>query len=155
MRRVAVLAQGSLQIGCIWFALFSVLLDADAASAFSFEETIKRCRQTVGRPIVRDCMSGKSGDVRGVDFDACRARAAPRVHACIREAMILAFGYAKVERVIEHCRETLGRPIVKACMIDAQPGAKRATRIANLHACRAKASPQVRGCVRRTISTTH
>jgi len=39
---------------------------------------------------------------------------------------------------LEHCRETVGRPIVAACMQQGEGG---------LEECRAKASPAVRGCV--------
>jgi hypothetical protein len=152
MRRLAVLARSSFQIGLIFLGLFSVVTGADPASAFSFDQTIERCRQTVGRPIVRACMSAKSDAVTGVDFDACRAKASPRVRACVRRAMIVAFGHAKVEQTIEHCRQTLGRPLVKACMRGGHARANGATRVANLEACRAKASPQVRACVRRTIN---
>ena len=40
----------------IWFGVASGLVGSQAASAFSFDEAIERCRQTVGRPIVRACM---------------------------------------------------------------------------------------------------
>src|SRR3569833_1229239 len=43
------------------------------------------------------------------------------------------------EAAIENCRMSVGKPIVQACM--------RAGGGANLEACRAKASPQVRACV--------
>ena len=115
------------------------------------QETIEHCRQTVGRPIVQQCMRGQG---LGADLIDCRAGASPPVRACVRQSLIAAYGQAKVERVIEHCRQTVGRPIVQACMGAAgratvegeSGGADRAI-------CRAKAWPQVRACVRRTFST--
>jgi CHAT domain-containing protein len=47
------------------------------------------------------------------------------------------------EAAIEHCRMKVGRPIVQACM----QGAGGRMGGANLEACRAKASPQVKACV--------
>lgn len=151
MRKSAILIRGSSQIGWIFIGLFSVVTTADLASAFSFDQTRERCRQTVGRPLVRACMSAKRHEVTGVDFDACRAQASPRVRACIRRAMIVAFGRSKVEQTIEHCRQTLGRPIVIACM-RGHVRVDGAARLANLDACLAKASPQVRACVRQRIT---
>jgi hypothetical protein len=127
----------------IWLAAV-LLLGSQPVSAFSFDQTIERCRKTVGRPIVMACMGAKSGEVTGVDFDACRAKARPRVRACVRRAMVAAYGSSKVEQTIEHCRQSVGRPIVKACMIT---GAA-----ASLEGCRSKASPHVRACVRINIA---
>ena len=134
----------------LWLApatcLFGLLAGSEPALAFSFDQAIERCRQSVGRPIVRACMSAKRGEVTGVDFDACRAIASPRVRACVRRAMIARFGQPHVDETIEHCRQTVGRPIVQACML----GRPRAG--AALEACRATARPKVRDCVRRTIN---
>src|ERR1700756_802926 len=58
-----------------------------------------------------------------------------------------AFALSK-EAAIEHCRMTVGRPIVQACM-RASGGA------GNLEACRAKASPQVRACVMAALNAAN
>jgi hypothetical protein len=164
MRRVAAgfIVRRSFQIGpllTVLLGLFSVLMGAEAVSAFSFDEAIERCRQTVGRPIVKACMWSRRWDVTGqsggADINACKAWATPRVRACVRTAMIAAYGRAKVEQTIEHCRQTLGRPIVKACMSGGHYGVRGANRAAYLEACRARATPQVRACVRRRLSSAH
>lgn len=161
MRRVAAgfMARRSFRIGpllTICLGLFSVLMGAEAVSAFSFDEAIERCRQTVGRPIVRACMWSRRWDVTGqsggTDLNACKAWATPRVRACVRTAMTAAYGRAKVEQTIEHCRQTLGRPIVQACMSGLRDGAKGTNRAIALETCRARATPQVRACVRRRLS---
>jgi hypothetical protein len=136
--------------------LASGVMASHPASAFSFDEAIERCRQTVGRPIVKACMWSRRWDVTGqsggADLNACKAWATPRVRACVRTAMTAAFGRAKVERTIEHCKQTLGRPIVKACMTGLRDGAIATNPAAALEACRARATPQVRSCVRRRLS---
>jgi len=153
------MARRSFQFGVlltIWFGLASGLVGSQTAAAFSFDEAIERCRQTVGRPIVRACMWSRrwdaTGQSGGANLNACKAWATPRVRACVRTAMTAAFGRAKVEQTIEHCRQTLGRPIVKACMSSLRDSAIATNRAAALEACRARATPQVRSCVRRRLS---
>ncbi|WP_339027478.1 CHAT domain-containing protein [Bradyrhizobium symbiodeficiens] len=51
------------------------------------------------------------------------------------------------EAALENCRMTIGKPIVQACM--------RAGGGANLEACRAKASPQVRSCVMAALNAAN
>ena len=150
----------SFQLGVlltIWFGVASGLVGSQAASAFSFDEAIERCRQTVGRPIVRACMWSRrwdaTGQSGGADLNACKAWATPRVRACVRTAMVAAFGRAKVEQTIEHCRQTVGRPIVKACMSGLHDDAKGTSWAVALEACRARATPMVRACVRRRSSS--
>jgi hypothetical protein len=101
---------------------------------------IVHCREKVGRPIVGACM-GEHG--KGAQLEACRARASPSVRACVRRSMIATVGRARFRQTVEHCRQTVGRPIVRACM-----GGNRG---ASLHACRAQAFPKVRACVRRML----
>ncbi len=156
---IRLIGHGRFQIGVlltIWVGLSSGFVGSQTASAFSFDEAIERCRQTVGRPIVKACMWSRRWDVTGqsggADLNACKAWATPRVRACVRTAMTAAYGRAKVERTIEHCRQTLGRPIVKACMSGVLNDAKDTNRAAALEACRARATPQVRSCVRRRLS---
>ncbi len=133
------------------FCLVALAIGAEPASAFSFHETIQRCRQTVGRPIVKACMADRrteTADLKGAALAACRTKASPRVRACVQRAMITAFGWPKVEGVIERCRQSVGRPAVNACMTSgAGPQG-----IPDLEACRQRAAPQVRACVRRTLT---
>ena len=51
------------------------------------------------------------------------------------------------EAALENCRMSVGKPIVQACM--------RAGGGANLEACRAKASPQVRACVMAALNAAN
>ena len=79
---------------------------ASPLSALTVEQARERCRETVGRPIVQDCMRGKgwgagrgksaSESQRDADREACRERASPRVKACIEQAMNAANGRANV-----------------------------------------------------------
>jgi tetratricopeptide (TPR) repeat protein len=52
---------------------------------------------------------------------------------------------ATFEQIVASCRESVGRPIVQACM-RAQGGA------GDLEACRAKAGPAVRSCVQKEVA---
>ena len=52
------------------------------AVALELNQAIENCRTTVGKPIVMDCMRG------GGNLEACRARATPKVKACVQSAMI-------------------------------------------------------------------
>jgi hypothetical protein len=121
------------------------------ASAFSFDEAIQSCRLTVGRPIVKACMAARHAetmDRKTAALAACRTKASPRVRVCVQRAMIATYGWPKVESVIERCRQSIGRPVVNACMTSgAGPQG-----IPDLEACRQRAAPQVRECVRRTLS---
>lgn len=130
----------------VWIGLVAAVSGAGPAAAFSFSETILRCRETVGVPIVRACVAEG-----GRDFDACRARASPQVRACVRKAMVAAYGWTSVRGAIEQCRQSTGRPIVRACMGEGHAGLGREGG-PRLAACRLKAFPQVRACVRRTLS---
>ncbi len=55
------------------------------------------------------------------------------------------------EAALEKCRMTVGRPIVQACM----QGAGGRAGGANLEACRAKATPQVRACVGAALNAAN
>jgi hypothetical protein len=131
--------------------LGTLLFGAEPASAFSFHQTILQCRQSVGRPIVQACMGTSRITAeadRAAALAACRTKASPRVRACVQRAMIAAYGWPRVESVIEQCRQAIGRPAVNACMTAAPSG-----RIPDLEACRLRAAPHVRACVRRTLPT--
>jgi CHAT domain-containing protein len=62
-----------------------------AFAALSKEAAIENCRMTVGRPIVQACMRGGGGDL-----ESCRAKASPRVKACVIAALNAANGRANV-----------------------------------------------------------
>jgi hypothetical protein len=131
--------------------LGTLVVCTEPAWAFSFDETIQRCRQAVGRPIVEACLAGRHAStpaLRKSALPACRTQASPRVRACVQRAMIVAYGWPKVEGVIERCRQSVGRPAVNACMTSgASPQG-----VPDLEACRQRAAPQVRACVRQTLN---
>src|SRR5262249_37062677 len=64
-----------------------------------------------------------------------------------------------LEEAREKCRETIGRPIVHACMrgLGYGPGMGRggANKDADREGCRHKASPQVRACVEKMLTAAH
>jgi CHAT domain-containing protein len=67
--------------------LASLLISAWQAAALTVDQAIEKCRETVGMPIFRACMRAGGGD-----FEICRAKAHPRVHACVQAAMNAANG---------------------------------------------------------------
>jgi len=69
----------------------ALALGSSSALALTKEAALEQCRASVGRPIVMECM--RSG---GGDREACRARATPRVRACMMAAMQAANGRANV-----------------------------------------------------------
>lgn len=115
------------------------------ASASTFEQTVEHCRNTIGRPIVDACMNARG---KGVELDACRLEAAPKVRTCVQEATAGDGGRANLANAIAHCRNTVGRPIVEACLGAQGHGAA-------FEQCRTKASPNVRACVRRGMIATY
>jgi hypothetical protein len=135
-------------------ALFLGFAGVERVAAFSFEQAIQQCRQTVGRPTKLSCMSRQrtgTATAKGREhIDGCRAQAVPRVRACVRRAMISAFGWRRVEQTIERCRQTVGRPRVDACM---RGGNQKGWVVRDLEVCRAKAFPHVRACVRRVLTS--
>src|SRR5262245_20664223 len=128
--------------------VLAALANAEQAAAFSFDVTLERCRQTVGKPLVQACLRRQWNRSNGPDLGVCRNSARPFVRMCVRRAMIAAFGRAKVEQTIERCRQAVGRPIVRACLNQGGSGNPSA----QLEACRVRARPHVRACVRRTLN---
>jgi hypothetical protein len=108
---------------------------------------IAHCRSTVGLPIVQACLNAQG---HGALFEKCRTQASPNVRACVRSSMIAAYGRANFMQAVEHCRETVGRPIVRECLGGRHLGNRDASS-ADLGTCRAKASPSVRACVRKRL----
>ncbi|PPQ44284.1 CHAT domain-containing protein [Rhodopseudomonas palustris] len=66
-------------------------LATSPALALTKEAALEQCRMSVGRPIVMECMRGGGGNL-----EACRARATPRVRACVMAKMQSANGRANV-----------------------------------------------------------
>ncbi|WP_296513947.1 CHAT domain-containing protein [Rhodopseudomonas sp.] len=65
------------------------------ALALSKEAAMAKCRSTVGKPIVMDCLRGGGGGI-----EACRGRAFPRVKACVMAALNAANGRDNVPMAI-------------------------------------------------------
>jgi hypothetical protein len=108
---------------------------------------IAHCRSSVGLPIVQSCLDAQG---HAATFEKCRTKASPNVRSCVRSSMIATFGRANFQQAVEHCRQTIGRPIVRECM-GGRHLANRGASSADLSACRAKASPSVRACVRKRL----
>jgi hypothetical protein len=108
-----------------------------------FQSALERCRETVGRPVVQACMR-QSGPSR--DLDACRGKAAPKVRACVRDGMIAAYGRPNFLQTIQHCRQSIGQPMVQTCMIGVGKGS-------DLEACQAQATPEVQACVQKAMGS--
>jgi hypothetical protein len=112
-------------------------------AAHSGASAQKECRATVGRPIVRACVRSKLqhiGGKRHQHIPACRADATPAVRACVERT---------VPHIVAHCRETVGRPMVQACVqkrIQKEGGSRRQF----VDDCRMSISWAVRACVSRT-----
>jgi hypothetical protein len=66
--------------------LASLLLSAWQAAALTLDQAKEKCRETIGMPIFQACRGG------GGNFEACRAKAHPKVHACVQAAMNAANG---------------------------------------------------------------
>ncbi|NEV77893.1 hypothetical protein DYI24_12680, partial [Rhodopseudomonas sp. BR0C11] len=67
-----------------------ISIASSPALALTKEAAVEQCRMSVGRPIVMECMRSGGG------LEACRARATPRVRACVMAAMQSANGRANV-----------------------------------------------------------
>ena len=82
----------SVRSGVGQIAALSFLIGSTGfAFALSMEAAIENCRMTVGRPIVMACMQSGGGTL-----ESCRARAKPRVQACVKTTMNAANGRANV-----------------------------------------------------------
>jgi len=74
-------------------ALCFLIGSTGLAFPLSMETAIENCRMTVGRPMVMSCMQSSGG--MG-SLEACRAKAKPRVQACVKAALNTANGRANV-----------------------------------------------------------
>jgi len=79
----------------VWPIVALILLIgwAESAAALTLEAARENCRETVGRPFVQACMQASGGPSAR---EACRAKAFPKVHACVMSALNAANGRANV-----------------------------------------------------------
>ena len=77
-------------------ALAVLLGSAGSAAALTKEAAAENCRMTVGKPIVQACMQAGGGKKGGANLEACRAKASPKVKACVMAALNAANGRANV-----------------------------------------------------------
>src|SRR5712664_365597 len=77
--------------------LGSLIGSTGQASALTLEVAIANCRMSVGRPIVISCMQSSGGYE---SLEACRAKAKPRLQACVKAAMNAANGKPNVAAAI-------------------------------------------------------
>jgi hypothetical protein len=123
--------------------LILVAFPEASLAAHSGASAQRECRASVGRPIVRACVRSKLQHVGGKPHHhvvSCRADASPAVRACVERT---------VPHIVAHCRETVGRPMVRACVqkrIQSEGGSPRLF----VEGCRLSISWAVRTCVSRT-----
>ena len=128
---------------CVLSVLVLAALSEAAHARHTGASAMKECRATVGRPIVHACVRSKLqyvGGKRHHHVPACRADAAPAVRACVERT---------VPHIVAHCRETVGRPMVQACVqnrIQREGGPPRQF----FEGCLMSISWAVRACVSRT-----
>jgi CHAT domain-containing protein len=85
-------AQGAMK--AYWIVALGVLIGATPpAFALTKEAAIESCRMSVGRPIVMACMQASGGRA---NLEDCRAKAKPKVVACVMAALNAANGRANV-----------------------------------------------------------
>jgi hypothetical protein len=117
------------------------------AAVLSGASAVRECRATVGRPIVQACVRSKvlnEGGRPRAHVRACRTDAMPAVRACIQRT---------VPHIVEHCRQTVGRPMVRACVQDRVLGEGGPPR-RFVEQCRQSISWAVRACVWRSAAAT-
>ncbi|HEY1212174.1 MAG TPA: CHAT domain-containing protein, partial [Bryobacteraceae bacterium] len=66
----------------VWAVLLFLQASCLSAVALDLNQAIERCRNTVGKPIIVECMRN------GGTLQTCRAGAGPRVKACVQSAML-------------------------------------------------------------------
>jgi hypothetical protein len=135
--------RGDLFAACFLGMSMLAIFPQTSNARHSGASAVKECRATVGRPIVLACVGSKLQHVGGQrqrHIPACRADAAPAVRACVERT---------VPHIVAHCRETVGRPMVQACVqnrIQKQGGSPRQF----VDGCRMSISWAIRACVLRT-----
>jgi hypothetical protein len=126
---------------------FVITMVPPQAVAHSGASAVKECRMTVGKPIVQACVRSRVQHQGGKPRNyvrACRTDATPAVRACVQRT---------VPHLVEHCRNTIGRPMVQACVRDrVQSDGGPPGRF--VEPCRLSISWAVRACVWRSAAMT-
>ena len=126
---------------------FVITMVPPQAAAHSGASAVKECRMTVGKPIVQACVRSRLQHQGGKPRNyvrACRTDAIPAVRACIQRT---------VPHLVENCRNTVGRPMVQACVRDrVQSHGGPPDRF--VEQCRLSISWAVRACVWRSAAVT-
>ena len=140
--------RGSLLAGlAVGFLTSAGVMSPLQAAVHSGASAVRECRATVGRPIVQACVRLKvrhEGGRPRAHVQACRTDAIPAVRACIQRT---------VPHLVEHCRQTVGRPMVKACVQDRmQSDGGPPDRF--VEQCRLSISWAVRACVWRSAAAS-
>src|SRR5262245_52257256 len=94
------------------FLVLSSLAAIGPAFALTPEQARSHCIDTVGRPLVQECMGSPFNRKPGADLEACKAKARPSVIECIKKAL-MANGRGNVPLAIP-----------KEASPDASPGTK-------------------------------
>jgi hypothetical protein len=140
--------RGRLLAGLAGGLLMSVVtMIPQQAEAHSGASAVMECRSTVGKPIVQACVRSKVRHLGGkprAHVRACRTEAIPAVRACIQQT---------VPHLVQHCRDTVGRPMVQACVKNrVQSDGGTPDRL--IEQCRLSVSWAVRACVWRSAAVT-
>jgi hypothetical protein len=132
---------------CGWALSLVILLasvvTSECAVAGIASQALANCRATVGRPIVWACVQERlitEGGRPRQHVVGCRERARPAVKGCFQNAMM---------GVIADCRESVGKPIVQAC-VRLRIQSEGRFLIEQVESCRKSAYSAVRACVWRT-----
>lgn len=137
-RHLAGLAVGS---------LIAVAMIPPQAAAHSGASAVKECRSTVGKPIVQACVRSRAQHEGGNPrkyVRGCRTDAIPAVRACVQRT---------VPHLVENCRNTVGRPMVQACVRNrVQSDGGPPDRF--VEQCRLSISWAVRACIWRSAAVT-
>ena len=115
------------------------------AAVHSGASAVRECRANVGRPIVQACVRSRvqhQGGLPRAHVRACRTDAIPAVRGCIQRT---------VPHLVEHCRQTVGRPMVRACVQDRVQG-EGGPPHRFVEQCRLSISWVVRACVWRSAA---
>ncbi|MDO9061305.1 MAG: hypothetical protein Q7U92_20100 [Bradyrhizobium sp.] len=133
-----------LAAGLLTFVVSMIPLPSAAHSGAS---AVKECRSTVGKPIVQACVRSRirhQGGKPRSHVRTCRTDAIPAVRACVQRT---------VPHLVENCRQTVGRPMVQACVRSrVQSDGGPPDRF--VEPCRLSISWAVRACVWRSAAVT-
>src|SRR5262249_47316841 len=77
------------------FAFF-LLLGIGPAGALTVDQARQQCRETVGHPIFKNCLSAQRKGASDALHEACRTKAKLAVSACLHKALNAAHGRANI-----------------------------------------------------------